>query len=472
MAQAQGTQGEAPRGAGSAARPRRHLVRRWVAGVLVVVTTLLFVGSSVALWAHRTVLDTDRFMATVEPVLDDPAFYDALSETVSEQTLVVLDLDTRVSTRLEQLDEVVAGAVAGRLADVDRPLLEGLLDRVDRPSLAALTPVVVDRLEGRVETIVDRLVHSDAFVERLPLLVERAHAGAMGLARGDVADYPNVYLTDDALMLDTLPIVGDALREVVGEFGDLLPDVTLPDVISERADDARAQLSEALGEQIPADAGQVRLMDREVFDTVQQSVRVADRAVVALVLVTVLLAAATLAVAPSTRRGAVQLGLGVLAGLLLTTALIGQLRGLVVDVARQPDGRHVAGVLFDTVSGGLHDIFWLVGIVAAGGVVAALLVGSPRWLDTAARRYPWVRTATGRDGRLPRWVAARADLLRVVVAVLAALVVVVTGFAWVALVLVVLGAGLALWGISAASRLARVPGGSGADEPPAPAAQR
>lgn len=438
--------------------PRGRVVRRWVAVVLVVATTLLVVASSVAVWAHRTVLDTDQFMDTVGPALDDPAFDAALADDITEQTLLALDLDTRVSQRLTELDAVLALALVERLEVDEGPLLEALGSRVDRPTLAALTPVVVDRLEDRVETVVDRLVASEAFGERLPQLVGRAHAAAIGIARADVEDYPNVYLTDDAVMLDTVPLVAEALRESLGGLGDMLPDVTVPDAVADRAPEARAQLGDALGTRLPEDFGQVALMDRETFDLVRAGVVTADRAVWLLLALTVVLIVATVLVAPDRRRAAVQLGIGVVVGLVLAAALVGRLRGLVVDVARTPDGERVAEVLFDAVAGGLHEIFWLVGVIAAVAVVVGVLLGRPAWLESAAARRPWVRTVTGEDGRLAHGVARHADALRLAVIGLAVLVVVLTGFSWVALVLVVPGGAACLVGISVAQRTADVPG--------------
>ncbi|PRZ08141.1 hypothetical protein BCE75_10365 [Isoptericola sp. CG 20/1183] len=449
-------------------RSRGDAVRRWVAAVLVVVTTLLVVASSVAVWAHRTVFDTDDFMDTVGPVLDDPAFYDALADNVTEQTLLALDLDTRVSARLTELDEVLALALVERLEVEPGPLLEALGTRVDRPTLAALTPVVVDRLEERVEKVVDRLVTSEAFRERLPRLVERAHTGAIALARADVEDHPNVYLTDDAVMLDTTPLIAEALREALGSVGDMLPGVTLPDAVTENAPQARAQLGEALGARLPDDFGQVALLDRETFDMVQGTVRTVDRVVWALVVVTVLLIVATVLVAPDRRRGAIQLAIGVAAGLVIAAALVAQLRGLVVEAARTPDGERVAGVLFDAVSGGLHEILWLIGIIAVVAAVVALLLGRPAWLGRAADRWPWVGTVSGQDGRLPRRVAEHADALRFVAVGLSVLVVVVTGFSWVALVLVSLALVGSLVGISVAQRIADVPGGRRSTPTPTP----
>ncbi|MDO8149335.1 hypothetical protein Q6350_12935 [Isoptericola sp. b515] len=447
---------------------RAPVVRRWVAGAMVVITTLLVVASSLVVWAHRTVLDTDRFMDTVGPALDDPAFADALADRVSDEVLLALDLDARVSDRLAQLDTALVAALVARGDLAPGPLLDALSGDVDRPTLAAITPLIVEPLEERIDAAVERVVTSDAVADRVPDLVERAHSGVVALARADVEDHPNVYLTDDAVMLNTLPLVADAVRESLGGLEDVLGDVTLPDAVSERAPEARAQLSEALGVELPEGIGQVQLMDRATFDGLQDAVTTADRVGWLLVVLTLVAVVATLWISPDRRRGAVQLGIGVLVGVVIVTALISRLRGVVVDVARTPDGERVATVLFESVAGDVHEIFWLVAVVAAVTVVVGALLGRPRWLVDAGRRWPWVGTVTGQDGRLGRWVAAHADVLRLAVLAVAVLVVVATGFLWVVMVLTVLLAAAALWAITVTRRSAGLPGERrGSERPPA-----
>ncbi|WP_418275936.1 hypothetical protein ACNHYB_13910 [Isoptericola jiangsuensis] len=433
--------------------------RRWIAGAMVVITTLLVIGSSVAVWAHRTVFDTDEFMQTVEPALDDPALYEALADNVSEQALLALDLDSRVSERLTQLDGVLAATLAERLDVEPGPLLEALTTRIDRPSLAALTPTVVGPVEDRIDTVIHRFFAREEFQDRVPQIVARAHEAAIGLARAEGDDYPNVYLTDDAVVLNTVPLISEALQESLAGLGDLLPDVELPDAVAEQAPEARAQLGDALGRQLPEDFGQVELLDRETFEIVQDTVTTVDRVVWLLVALTVLAIVVTLWVSPQRRRTAAQLGIGVLAALVIVWALIGQLRNLVVDVAVTPDGQHVAGSLFDAVSGEVRVIFLLVGLVAAVTVVLAVLSAhGPRWAEQAGRRWPWVRQVTDADGSAARWVGANADALRVAVLVVAVLVIVLAGFHWAAILVVVVGGAAALWGIAVARRTAAVPG--------------
>ncbi len=50
--------------------------------VFVFLTALSVLATTVAVWAHETAIDTDKFMETVQPALDDPALHTALRERI------------------------------------------------------------------------------------------------------------------------------------------------------------------------------------------------------------------------------------------------------------------------------------------------------------------------------------------------------------------------------------------------------
>ena len=85
--------------------------RRWLTVVLVILTTVSVVGTTVAVWAHETVFDTDLFMETVQPALDDPALYEAFSERVTDEAITALDVEARVSVTLTAVDEYLSQAL-------------------------------------------------------------------------------------------------------------------------------------------------------------------------------------------------------------------------------------------------------------------------------------------------------------------------------------------------------------------------
>jgi hypothetical protein len=79
---------------------RRRSVRTWLSNALVVMTVVAMIASMVAIWARETLYDTDRFIGLVQPALEDPAFFAALSDRVSDESLEALDLGSRVSAVL------------------------------------------------------------------------------------------------------------------------------------------------------------------------------------------------------------------------------------------------------------------------------------------------------------------------------------------------------------------------------------
>lgn len=431
---------------------RRRMARQWLAHAMVVLSALLVVASTVAVWTYRTAFDTDRFMATVEPALNDPSFYAALGDQVSEQTLAALDLETRVANRLAQLDEFVSEALVDAL-DVD-PERQELLARFDRPTLASLAPPIANALEDRVEQIVDTLISSDGFRTRFPELVREAHEAGVALVRNDLAELPNVYVADGAVRLNLIPIIRDAIRQVIDEIGEFLPDVNLPDAISGRASEARQQLGDALQAQLPADFGQVTLMSSEALGETQQAVRRLDQLVWLLLLVTAASVAATIAVSPRRRRTVVQLGVAIIVGFILGAVVIRRLQAAILAEVQTPDGERAARVLLGETMGSLRTLVLIVAAVALVGAAIAYFAGKPAWLGRFSARASQLTAQAPGGSQLDRWVAAHFDVVRIAGIAVAVAIVFITGIDIVPVLVVGALLALFLWAITAAKNRA------------------
>jgi hypothetical protein len=434
---------------------RRTSVRRWLTFALVLLSSLLVVASTVAVWTYRTALNTDRFIETVEPALDDPAFYSAVGDVVAEQALTALDLETRVSNRLSQLDEYLSTALVDAV-DIG-PQAQALLARFDRPSLAALAPPITNALEDRVVQVVDRLVTSDEFRARFPDLVRQAHAASVALIRNDLAELPNVYVSEGEVRLNLIPIIVEALRQVVDEIRELLPDVQLPDVISNAAAEGRDQLANALQARLPPELGQVTLLSEDRLGEIQQTVRRLDRFVWVIVLVTGAMIAATIAVSPARRRTVVQLGAGIAVGLFLGAIAIRRLRTAILQEIESPDGEHAVGELLTETITSLRTVALFVGAVALVGAAVAYLAGRPAWVRRAVERASQLLSSRPAGSELDRWVAEHYDPLRVAGVVVALAILLVTGIELVPLVVVGALVALFLWAISASRHRAAAP---------------
>jgi hypothetical protein len=296
----------------------------WWSPILVVLTVAAVVASTVAVWTRTTVLDTDRFMTVVGPALFEPSFAAALSDVVAQEVLVALGLDARVAATLEEVDTFLAGA-ALEATDPD-PATRDRLPRSDRPTLAALAPAITAALETLVAEKVDGLLTSEAFTRRLSELVRQAHEGGAALMRGELE-----------------------------------------------------RLATALGTRLPPGFGQLTIMRRTDLTQLQATVRMLDRLVDALVLLTIALLAVTVLTARNRRRTVVQLAGGLVLGLGAAALLVRYLERIVLEAITHPDGTQAAGVLLGELTDSLRSVALIIAAGALAAGVAAHLFGRRLW---------------------------------------------------------------------------------------------
>ncbi len=421
---------------------RRLAWRKVLTWLLVVLTSLGVVSSTIAIWAHQTVFDTDQFMETLDPALTDPALYAVLGDRASSSVLEALDLEVRVTDALSRLDEYISQALLEAI-DLDERALE-LLSRFDRPSLDALAPPIVESLETRVRDRVESFFASEAFVSRFPDLVRRTHEVTVALVRDELEELPNVYIAEGEVRLNLIPFITEALRTVVEDLRGFLPDIDLPAIVSDRLNEGRQQLADAIQAELPADFGQVTVMSEDALGEAQAVAERLDRFVWLLVLGTILLAAVTIAVSPARRRTAVHLALGVVIGIVIASVAVRRLEGAILTQVTDPDGSEAARVLLGRVFSSLRTIQWLVAIGALIVGIVAYLAGRPAWVTRSV--------AAARSSETNDWIAGHYDLLRLVGIAIAAVVFFVVGLElWAVIVISLLLAGY-LWLLSEARK--------------------
>ena len=103
--------------------------RRILTWVLVTLACLLVAITVVATWSHFVLLDTDRFVSVVEPIVHEPAVVDAVSNRAAEQIVAALDIRGRTQSALpERASFIGVTAEAGAERFVERQL-DDLLSR-------------------------------------------------------------------------------------------------------------------------------------------------------------------------------------------------------------------------------------------------------------------------------------------------------------------------------------------------------
>jgi hypothetical protein len=426
----------------------RSVPRKWIAVLLVVVSSIFVLISVVAVWAHRTVFDTDTFMATIEPALEDPQFTAAMSDYLTDEITTALALEERLQEPLANLDAFLTSALFGLLG-IDEGTL-GFLGQIDRPTLAALAGPIADELNGRIEMRVDQVVGSDEMAELIPQVVRRAHQGAVALIGGDIEETPNISIVEGEVRLNTLPVIARVLQEVVAELRDILPDVNVPDAVSDRVDEAVAQFQESLGDRVPDDFGQITLMSEERLTAAQATADRIDRWVWGIVILTVILIVVTMVVSQTRRRTGIQLGIGVVVASVVGVAVVNRLESALVTEIADPQVGETASNLFGHLLAGLRT--GVITVIVISTIIAVVLyfVGRPQWVTTTGEKVSSIMPVSPETGGMNGWIAGHYDVLRVAAVAIAVLALFLIGFGIVTLLVIGGILALVLWWLAKA----------------------
>ena len=281
-------------------------------------------------------------------------------------------------------------------------------------------------------------------------MVRRAHQGAVALLHGNIEETPNISIEEGEVRLNTLPIIARVLQEVVAELRDVLPDVNVPAAVSDRADEAVAQLKESLGDRVPDDFGQIALMSEERLTAAQASADRIDRWVWGIVILTIILIVITMFVSQTRRRTGIQLGIGIAVAFIVSAAVINRVESALVAEIADPVAGETAAVLFGHLLAGLRT--GVIAMIVISTVVALVLylVGRPQWVTTTGAKVSTVMPGSPETGGMNVWIAAHYDLLRIGAVAIALLALFLIGFGIVALLVIGALLALVLWWLAAA----------------------
>ncbi|PBC78996.1 hypothetical protein BX265_3789 [Streptomyces sp. TLI_235] len=181
-----GPDGPAPRPA-----PGRRPLRSATAALLIVLAALLTPLAVLAAWTKAEITDTDRYVATMAPLADDPAVQAAVTNRVTEAVVQRLPVDSLVSD----------------LAPGGAPLLDALLQRLGSALDSGVTGLVHDGVQ--------RLVSSDAFPAVWDELNRSAHAAVDRAVTG--AGGGAVEIRGGTVTLDLAPVIDRAKQALAAD---------------------------------------------------------------------------------------------------------------------------------------------------------------------------------------------------------------------------------------------------------------
>lgn len=373
---------------------KRSRTRGVITVILVVLTVLTFAVGVGGAWARRTVMNTDRYVATVGPLASDPAVQEYLARTITDQVFQALDVQGRLD------------AVLGENA----------------PRLTFLVGPITDAVQGFVEEQVNKVIASPAFAKLWVEANRFVHEQAMALLNGESE---TVKLVGGKVELNLLPMVNEVLKGVTEVASELVGrPVTIPPITAETVpSEAVTMLETALGVDLPDQFGTIVVYDSKELEAVQQAVHRFNQAVVLLVVAWVVFFVAAMWLAVRRRRALVQITTGMAVVLVLERRFSIAAADNLVDGVKQENQAAARAVVDQVLGSLLRYTGWLLAATLLV-LIIALVSGPYPW---AVRIRGWARALGGAIAGLARrgeggpaaeWVAAHRDVLMFAIALL------------------------------------------------------
>jgi len=339
---------------------KRRRLRRVLTPILVALSIVVFTVTVPAAWGARTVLNTDRYVATVAPLASDPAVQASIASKVTDQVFLALNVEQTLSDVLASIGERATVLAA--------------------PLTAAM--------KGFVQDQVLKVVESDAFQTFWVKANTFVHTEVLALLRGDEGD---LTVREGKVLLNLLPLVNLALGSIQQVASDLVGrDVTLPTIEpGEAPNESITKLEQALGIDLPDAYGQIVVYDSHDLEALQKGLYISERLLVLLLILIPILTAASLWLSTRRRRTLIQLAVGAAVGLVVVRRIAIISRDTLfdrVDTERFPSVR----VLADDLMASLFRYTAILLVIVLLTALIALITGP----------YPWAVTLRGwvRDG--------------------------------------------------------------------------
>ena len=332
-------------------------IRPVLAAIFITLASLGVVLSLVGWWVRSTLFDTEAFMEVVETSLASEEVTVALGDVISEQVIIALDVEGRLVEGLGAVDTYLTDSLADTL-DLSASA-EAFFRRLDLFRLADVAAPIAASVNDTIEDRVNGLVRSDAFQTALPDALSYAHRGAVALIRDGAASLPNVAVADGEVRWNVIPLVAgsiaylfdtESLPAFVGPVD--IPDIAYDDPRSETV----VALGGALGRALPANFGEVTIMSADKLQSWQSLARLLDRAMVAMILLTVGLVVGALMLSADRRRTLVQFAFGSVIAVLIAWMIQSNVLAAVDTAILGQSQQAVIEVLFDAVFASLRSV--------------------------------------------------------------------------------------------------------------------
>ena len=313
----------------------RHAARTTAVVILTIIGALCLTLAVPAIWARNQVLDTDRYVTTMEPLASNPDVQVSVEAAVNREIAARLDIGAFVDQALQALP----------------------------PQAARLKAPIESGVSGLISTAVHKAVTSDAFVTLWTAANRAGHAALVSLLTGENQGTAVTVSSNGAVVLNLGPIIEQVKTRLVA-----------------------AGLG--IAQNIPTVGATIEIAQLQGVDKAQQVVRWLNTAANWLPWIGLVALAGAVALARGRRRRALLwAALSTAIGLLLLRIALVVLREVYLDqMPTDVITPQASAYIFDTVTRFLRDGIRLVFIVALLVALIAVLLGHRAAIGRGAGR--------------------------------------------------------------------------------------
>ena len=167
--------------------------------MLVIVSAILFPIALTAYWGQRTLTDTERYVATVAPLAQDPTVKQAVGDKVTSVLVTQIDAQNRVSELLQ-----------------------------DYPKLQPISGPVAVAVNNLVGQTVDKVLDSDQFDQLWITINTRLQQGLVKALSSDPGGA--VTIQGDQVVLDTGDLIDAVKQRLVDQGLSFAANIPVPPV--------------------------------------------------------------------------------------------------------------------------------------------------------------------------------------------------------------------------------------------------
>jgi hypothetical protein len=335
--------------------------RRALVAILVIVSVVLVPLAGLSVWVRNLVLDTDKYVSTVAPLATNKAITDVVAKRATNRLFQQVDVEARAKDALPDRAQFLAG-----------PISSGVQTFVEQAATRALA--------------------TEQFATVWKNANRRAHTLVVKALTGEGK---GVTIKNDKVVLDLSAEIDEVIK---------------------RLDQRGVTVFDSLGKK--QKNLQVELFDASQLEKARSAVHLLDRLRIVLVVLVFVLLGAALALSGNRRRTLMRWGIGLVAAMAVTAALLALGRSAYLSVAQNHDA---AAAAFDILVRFLRNG---IRIIAALGLIVALAA----FLSGPSRPAVWIREgaksliggagrkadqAGWKPGPVGTWVAAHKVGLRV-----------------------------------------------------------